>query len=149
MRRRTLDLVFAMSKCQVHGYPRSMYSSPECLASFEDVSNFLMRNGPQFEKSYPVDVVQSAKGIPGLFFASVIGDTLLSTVAWAQGSSLPGIDLYDSCIATCKVGERYFSKPSARALCKPLLHSVQKGIESRDLTRNSPKDASSYGPQTV
>ena len=45
LKRRILDLVFVMSKSQMYGYPRGVYSYTEDLASLEDVKNFLMRNG--------------------------------------------------------------------------------------------------------
>ena len=56
-----------------------------------------------------MDLLQNAEGILELFFASVIGDTLLSSVVWVNGSNLSVMDLYDSCIATFKIGDRYLS----------------------------------------
>jgi hypothetical protein len=148
LKRRTLDLVFAMSKSQMHGHPRAVYSYAEDLASLEDVKNFLMRNGTQFEKSYPMDLLQNAEGIPELFFASVIGDTLLSSAAWVNGSNLSGMDLYDSCVATFKIGDRYLSIPCARSLCISS-HTVSRDIESGDSARKSPRGTPNYGQHTV
>jgi hypothetical protein len=150
LKRRTLDLVFAISKCQMHGHPRGMYSYAEDVASFEQINNFLLRNEPPFDESYPIELFQGVERVPEVLVASVIGDTLLSSAAWFQGSNLSGMDLYDSCVVTFKTRGRFLSIPSARALCGSSTWILgSRNVESGDLARNSPKGTPNLGPRTV
>ncbi|KAG4411944.1 hypothetical protein IFR04_014918 [Cadophora malorum] len=104
-KRRTLDLIFAMSRSQMHGHPRGVYSYTEDLASLEDFKKAFMRDQQRLDKFYPIELLQVVGGLPHVTFTSIIGDTLLSSTAWAYGSNLSGMDLYDSCVVTFKIDE--------------------------------------------
>jgi hypothetical protein len=149
LKNRALDLVFALSKCQMHGHPRGMYAYEEDLRSFEQMKTFLSRTGPNMQPTYPMDLLRRSGSEFEVFLVSVVGDTLLTSAAWFQGSKLTGMDLYDSCIVTLRVGETHFSIPAARALCASPLYLDLANVEGGELSLNSPKGGPNPGPELV
>jgi hypothetical protein len=112
---RVRRLVFALSKYQGHIHPRGLWSYNEDLEmvdGFENVFN-----------EYPIDVSRTVE--VQISVHAVIGDTLLSSVAWILGSKKGAFDFYDTCIVILNLKGSTIAIPAARVL---------SGLRPRPLT---------------
>ena len=123
MKERVFNLILGISKYQAGVHPRRLSSYKEDLSITHQFINLL--SAYPLHTSFPFEL--SSGGIE-LDIVAVLGDTLLSSVAWAFGLGLSSMDLYDSCVvilrATSKPGSteslqqatRTIAIPSARVL---------------------------------
>ncbi|KAF2277875.1 uncharacterized protein EI97DRAFT_441166 [Westerdykella ornata] len=113
---RLLGLSVAISKHQVLNHPRGAYSYKEDADDPTIIRDYLARGDFEF-----LDHLQLAHdATPGstvkLSIVCVIGDTLLSSVAWLMGSPLTGMDLYDCCILVLRSSDKTLLVPACRVL---------------------------------
>ena len=81
----------------------------------------------------------------GVTVVGVIGDTLLSSVAWLMGSILAGIDLYDSCILAVRVSGAIRLIPSCRVLSGRIADEQVPDPETTLPSNFRPKGAANEG----
>jgi len=145
LKNRVLELMFALSKYQMYVHPRAKYSYEGDLHSLEDWNRISSNTVPT---SYvPVESLHHNHGEKlEVTISAVIGDTLLTSAAWLQGSKLSGMDLYDSCMVVVNYGGSNIAVPAARALSSSV--NVFKDIES-EFHVFSPKGVFNDGPSSV
>jgi hypothetical protein len=141
LKERVLDLMFALSKYQMHIHPRSHYSYNEDLQSSEEWRKLGSQAIPQIH--VPTHPTSSKFE---LTISAVIGDTTLTSAAWPVGSKLSGMDLYDSCVLILNIRGTYISVPAARALCSST--NLNTDVEGSSHVF-SPKGSLNPGPETV
>jgi hypothetical protein len=141
LKERVLDLMFALSKYQMHIHPRSNYSYDEDLQSSEEWRKLGSQAIPQIHApTHPTSTKFE------LTISAVIGDTTLTSAAWLAGSKLSGMDLYDSCVLILNIRGTYISVPAARALCSSI--NLNTDVEGSSHVF-SPKGSINLGPETV
>lgn len=143
-RRRVVNLLFAISRYQMHVHPRGLYSYAGDLADPELLRTAFSSSIPTFQ-DFDIKLLDSSEH--HLSFRAVIGDTLLSSAAWMFGSKLTGYDLYDSCIVFISIENKLLALPCARVLCA--ISRNQADIESGRVPQNPPRGSFNWGPGTV
>lgn len=141
LKERVFDLMFALSKYQMHIHPRSKYAYEDDLQSSEE-----WRKIGCYGISHIPILAQSIPDKFELLIVAVMGDTTLTSAAWLVGSKLSGMDLYDSCVLILNIRGTYVSVPAARALCSST--NLNTDVEGSSHVF-SPKGSLSQGPETV
>ena len=117
---RVLALAVAVSKHQILVHPRSSLKGTWCYD--EDIQTMskieeIFDNAKWEVQSYTLE--QSTLDIGAsveIEILGIISDTILSSIAWMQGSKLTPMDLYDSIILQIRVGSVIRLVPGTRAL---------------------------------
>lgn len=151
LRNRVRYLLFSLSNFQMHVHPRRLYCYKEDRRSIERIENI--------QPDFPLSAIASAKdNVPSktdapetidLAITAIIGDTMLSSAAWMQGSSLSGLNLYDSCLVELSVDGSRVTIPAARVLTeappdgRPPSSDVEAGFEAQFVPRGGSNTGSS------
>jgi hypothetical protein len=134
-RRRVQYLVFALSKYQHHIHPRGPWSYRDDIGELDKLEDV--------QAYYPLPAVASST--VQILVDSIIGDALLSSVAWISGSPKGGYDLYDTCIIRFSLKDRTISIPAARVLAPPAAPTIYSDEELEINTRHPPRGGSNTG----
>ena len=76
---------------------------------------------------------------------AVLGNTLLSSVAWMQGLNLAGLYMYDTCIVIPKLDGKFVVLPTARVSSDRPMSVAQGDVETNAETDFSVKGNSNNG----
>lgn len=134
-RRRVQYLVFALSNYQQHIHPRGPWSYREDVDELEGLENV--------QPCYLLS--SSATSTMEISVTGVVGDTLLSSVAWISGSLTGGYDLYDTCVICLSVKNVTISIPAARVLAPPTPPAIYSDEELEINTRHPPRGGTNTG----
>lgn len=137
LKMRIRNLVFALSKYQMHVHPRGRYSYEEDLQVVKSIENV--------HTGYPLAQAELDRGTVDLHIMAVIGDTMLSSAAWMFGHKLSGMDLYDSCIVILALNGKSIAIPSARVLTDAAPPRRADDVEVGKEPIFSPKGGSNRG----
>jgi len=126
MKERVVNLTFALAKYQIRTHPRGEPAYLEESSSSYELVSMFVRTPP--EMLHPLSSGQAALSSLEVEVIAVVGDTMLSSVAWMSGSKLSPMDLYDSCIvlfavsptSTATVKSRTLAIPAVRVLSGPV-----------------------------
>jgi hypothetical protein len=144
LRKRVQELMFALSKYQTHVHPRAKYAYEGDLNSTVEWNH--VASTTVFGPSVPSESLHQFGERQEITISAVIGDTVLTSAAWLQGSKLTGMDLYDSCIVVVRCGGSNIGVPAARALSSSV--SVIDDVEGAAQIF-SPKGSVNLGPSAV
>jgi hypothetical protein len=145
-----LALVVALSKYQILVHPRSSLKGPWCY--LEDMQTMPMINEVLENAEWKIhgsilDPLTVEIGVPvEIEILGIISDTVLSSMAWIQGSKFTPMDLYDSIILQIRTGSVTRLVPSARALGRvpqsipKILSDVEAPAAQRVLERGATND---------
>jgi hypothetical protein len=125
MRRRVLKLLTALSKYQTHVHPRGSYAYAEDVRSVDEVQDLLAQC--TFMEEYPLEEfhpVEKMTATIDIKVHAMIGDTLMSSVAWFCGSKHTPIELYDTSILFLEVPSDYAGDEKQRLLAIPVVRVV-------------------------
>jgi hypothetical protein len=152
LKTRLLELLFAHSKYQMFVHPRRGNSYLEDVAAFDEVRSLLASSTltNQYElhetESLHPSIASGEKTID-LKIHAIIGDTLISSAAWFQGSKYTPMDLYDCCVVFLEIppimsethsrattGRKLLAIPAVRPLgaALPVPRIVPRDIELGD-----------------
>lgn len=99
----------------------------------------------------PVDLFKPGSEIVQVTFNAVIGDTMLSSLAWLQGSKFTSLDLYDCCLLQLTISDSMFVIPAVQTLSQSTneaeLDLIQ--LEKGDFPRTLPKGMDNWGLEYV
>jgi hypothetical protein len=77
---------------------------------------------------------------------AVVGDTMLSSIAWIHGRDMSSLDLYDSCLVIFRISKQTFLVPAARVLSGNA-SVLRKSSKTADIEAGStPKFIPKLGP---
>jgi len=117
---RIFALVMALSKYQILVHPRTSLRGPWCyLEDMQTVPRIeeILENAKWQIHGFVLDPAAVEIGVPvEIEILGIISDTILSSIAWIQGSKLTPMDLYDSIILQIRVGSVIRLVPGTRAL---------------------------------
>ncbi|KAH7087991.1 hypothetical protein FB567DRAFT_423882, partial [Paraphoma chrysanthemicola] len=113
---RLLGLAVAVSKFQILNHPRGAYSYVEDAHNPTIIKQHLDSVCLEFTNYLQLQHLPMIGCTVEVSVAAVIGDTLLSSVAWLMGSQLTGMDLYDCCILVIQASGQMVLVPSCRVL---------------------------------
>lgn len=142
---RLLSLAAALSKYQVLNHPRGAHSyaedaqDPVILKKYFDDADF------EISERLPLPQLPNPGSDVEITVAAVLGDTLLSSVAWLMGSTLTGMELYDSCILVIRSSNTTLLVPACRVLSGRLINEQEPDPESTLPSPFVPKGASNDG----
>jgi len=146
MKERVINLTLALSKHQVQVHPRGTLAYRQDSLSAQQLTNLLSR--PALHVHLPLGSTETLTEVNVL---GVVGDVVLSSAAWITGSTLTGMDLYDSCIVVLSLSSppgshatKTFAIPSARVLSGPTSYMTYD-IESSTASQFVPKGTSNLG----
>ncbi|KAJ9664935.1 hypothetical protein H2201_004987 [Coniosporium apollinis] len=142
---RLLALAAALSKYQTLAHPRGPYCYSEDTQAPADILELFRDASRELQQNYlPSTVIDNSQGVT-IDIVAVIGDTVLSSIAWLQGHPLTGMDLYDSCIVALSCSGRTLLVPSARVLSGPPKDAAPKDIETSVAPNFAPRGGSNDG----
>lgn len=127
---RLLALAAALSKYQVVYHPRGQYTYAEDSQNPSVIVDILNEVDFRLDTIFALPEATNDGEFVPVDVAVVIGDTMLSSVAWLIGLSLTGMDLYDSCLLAIRVTGRLVLIPSARVLSGGTLSAPEKDLEA-------------------
>ncbi|PVI02128.1 hypothetical protein DM02DRAFT_670802 [Periconia macrospinosa] len=113
---RLLALSVAVSRYQVLNHPRGAYCYTEDAHEPTIIKNHLDESQLDILDHFQLPHQTTIGSVVEVSVAAVIGDTLLSSVAWLMGSPLTGMYLYDSCILVLRSSEKTLLVPACRVL---------------------------------
>jgi len=113
---RLLGLSVAVSKHQVLNHPRGAYCYTEDAQDPTIIKNHLDEAHLEFLDHLQLQHQTTVGSTVEISVVAVIGDTLLSSVAWLMGSPLTGMDLYDCCILVLRSSDKTLPIPACRVL---------------------------------
>lgn len=113
---RLLGLSVAVSKHQVLNHPRGAYCYTEDAQDPTIIKNHLDEAHLEFLDHLQLPHQTTVGSTVEISVVAVIGDTLLSSVAWLMGSPLTGMDLYDCCILVLRSSDKTLLIPACRVL---------------------------------
>lgn len=118
---RILSLASGASRYQTLLHPRMPYCYTEDTQDASTVYRIIKTSEHLFDKTQMALNARLEKSYGGqvttdVEIKAVIGDTLLSSIAWLLGSPYTSMDLYDCCLVSLRVGSRTLMIPSARVL---------------------------------
>lgn len=116
LKQRILELVLGLARYQIHIHPRGTYSYTEDALSSSTFLNLLMYNNYQLQDSVKPDQHVSLGDSIYVSIDAVVGDTVLASSAWVQGSKNTGLDLYDCCLVFLTIQGVRIAIPSVRVL---------------------------------
>ncbi|RYO92976.1 hypothetical protein DL766_009920 [Monosporascus sp. MC13-8B] len=118
---RILSLASGVSQYQTLLHPRMPYCytedihDPIAIYRLVKTSEHLF-NKTQIALNVRLEKFHGGQVTTDVEIKAVIGDTLLSSIAWLLGSPYTSMDLYDCCLVALEVGSRTVMIPSARVL---------------------------------
>lgn len=142
---RLLGLAAGVSKHQVLNHPRGAYSYADDLQDPAVIKKLFNDADLQYTGSMEVPAAIGPGSEVDVTVVAVIGDTLLSSVAWLMGSTLTGIDLYDSCILAIRVSDQVRLIPSCRVLSGRIIDDAEPDPETTLPSNFRPKGAANEG----
>ena len=135
LKKRVLELILTLCKYQTHVHPRGSYSYREDVMELDAMRDLLAQC--TLMNAYPLDLhsfpnptptTLQREGTINLTFRALVGDTLLSSVAWFHGSKLTPMDLYDCCLVFLDVPiappSPSETAPSTRLVAIPVVRSL-------------------------
>lgn len=121
--RRLLGLSVALSRYQMLNHPRGAYSYTGDANDPATIKTHFDEGHWEFLDHFQLPEQATVGAKIEISVVAVIGDTLLSSVAWLMGSPLTGMDLYDTCILVVRSADNQTSLiPACRVLsglCDP------------------------------
>ncbi|KAI4941640.1 hypothetical protein J4E91_010671 [Alternaria rosae] len=142
---RLLGLAVGVSKHQILNHPRGVLSYANDAQDPVAIRKLLSDANLEYTKHFELPT----RGNPGpelnITVVAVIGDTLLSSVAWLMGSPLTGMDLYDSCILAVRVSGTTQLIPSCRVLSGRITSEQVPDPETTLPSNFRPKGAANEG----
>ena len=142
---RLLGLAVGVSKYQVLNHPRGAYSYVDDTQDPVNIRNLLSAADFQLTEHVQLPANAGIESEADIVVVAVLGDTLLSSVAWLMGSSLTGMDLYDSCVLAIRVSDQIQLVPSCRVLSGRIMGEHESDPEVTLPTRFRPKGGSNEG----
>lgn len=118
---RILSLASGVSRYQILLHPRMPYSYSEDIQDPTSIFRLIKTcdHVSYREEAMPSLALEGSDGKPmtaSVEIKAVIGDTLLSSIAWLLGSPYTSMDLYDCCLVAIGVAGRTVMIPSVRVL---------------------------------
>lgn len=118
---RILSLASGVSRYQAMLHPRMPYCYTQDLQDAPAVYRAIRTSEHLFDRTQINLNARLERSYGGQVTAevelkAVIGDTLLSSMAWLVGSPYTSMDLYDCCLVVIEVGNRTVMIPSVRVL---------------------------------
>lgn len=143
MKERTLRLTMALAQYQTYVHPRGPYSYKEEIFTTTMVRSVFLQARYILHSEFPLDDFSVTAPTFEVSVVAVIGDPILASAAWMYGSSLNGMDLYDSCIVLFKTESSVIAVPSARVLSQhsPVVFSksdIERTIPPRFIPKSAP-----------
>lgn len=143
---RLLGLSTALSRYQVRNHPRGAYCYADDAHDPTIIKGLLDEGGLEFLHNFPLWDQEDVGSTMELTVAAVLGDTLLGSVAWLMGSSMTGMDLYDSCILVLRFpNEKTLLVPACRVLSGRIEQEHNADPESTMPSGFMPKGVSNTG----
>lgn len=106
---------------------QSYMCSVQCRLDWE--SRLIDHKSPDYEQ-----LASNSEHFVGIDIFAVLGDTMLTSIAWIHGCNMAGLDLYDSCLVLFKINKQQFFVPACRVLSgnasqlkKPLAYAEPVG----------------------
>lgn len=132
---RILALASGVSRYQTMLHPRMPYCYTEDLQDAAAVHRAIRSSEHLFDKSRmaldaSLDVSYGGHVTAEVDLKAVIGDTLLSSMAWLVGSPYTSMDLYDCCLVVVAVGNRTALVPTVRVLSGHVKEVRQPRVEA-------------------
>jgi len=123
LKRRVLELVLALCQYQTHVHPRERKSYLEDTMDLCEIQSLFTRC--TIVDEYPLAVLPAHPANVDVNIIAIMGDTLLSSIAWFYGSKYTSMDLYDCCIIFLEVpsttsANTILAVPAVRTLCASL-----------------------------
>lgn len=121
LRLRIIDLAVDLARYQTTIHPRGEIAYRDDSFDSKTLAA-ICSNDAFFYSSYPFHNSITSTSSVQVDILSVVGDTMLSSIAWIAGSTLAPKDLYDSCILTLSIAasvattSQTISVPAARVL---------------------------------
>ncbi|KAF8580701.1 hypothetical protein K439DRAFT_1619637 [Ramaria rubella] len=143
MKDRTLELTVGLAEYQSFLHPRGSYSYKEEVSTAASLRSLFSRAEYHLQPEFPLDAGSEETTIE-VSIVGIVGDPILTSAAWMQGSKLNGMDLYDSCIIFFEAGSCIVAIPSARVLSQRTTTSKQD-IERTFPPRFPPKSSPNSG----
>jgi hypothetical protein len=144
---RVWDLMFALARYQSYCHPRKPYCYEADILTSTQMTGLIGPLKSNLLEVIPVELFKLGSEILQVTFDAVIGDTVLSSLAWLQGSKLTSLGLYDSCLLQLTISDVMLVIPAVRTLCKAMndaeLDVTQ--VEKGQVPRTVPKGMENWG----
>lgn len=131
---RALRLLWALARYQMHMHPRGSYSYLEDQQSLDRVDSLLATLKAGYRRRAPT--LSGNFGAAPVAIFGVLGDTVLASAAWLTGSSLLGMDVYDSVIVFMEISGAVMAVPAVRVLSGTSLEGeIAKSMADPEMLR--------------
>jgi hypothetical protein len=136
MKERLLDLTLGLAQYQTYIHPRGAHAYAEDISTTTSLrsvfSQVQFRLQPEFALvQYPT----TTGATTDVTISAVVGDHILASAAWMHGSTLSGMDLYDTCIIFLQstILNSVIAVPSVRVLAQsrsavPPTHDIETTV---------------------
>lgn len=114
LKHRLLDLGLGLARYQTLTHPRGAYSYYEDLLDIDKILALLAKT--ELGTYYIPSADMTGTTSIDLRITAIIGDTALSSVSWLHGSTMTGMDLYDTCVLFLQDGPNSYAIPTVRVL---------------------------------
>ncbi|KAK0647077.1 hypothetical protein B0T16DRAFT_353944 [Cercophora newfieldiana] len=114
LKTRALRLLWALAGYQMHVHPRGSYCYLEDQESIGRADSLLMTFKGRYRTAVP-SLPRRCEAIT-VAMLGIWGDTVLASAAWLGGSTLAGMDVYDSVIVFLEVSGEVVAVPAVRVL---------------------------------
>ncbi|KAH8818793.1 hypothetical protein DL96DRAFT_1470873 [Flagelloscypha sp. PMI_526] len=145
---RILELVVSLAKYQSYVHPRGDYSYRWDLFSSQQLRSLCGLSHRQLTTEHPLNLTEMLGKKIIVDVIAVIGDTLLSSTSWIKGSTYTGMDFYDCCLVSIRIGTETHSIPSVRVLSGKAASAALSHLKDTEIGEQvnfTPKGASNYG----
>lgn len=103
--------------------PRGSYSYEEDILSIHRAHELIPTIRQCLQQTLPLSQTPTIKSLD-VAIVGVLGDTVLNSAAWLSGSTLTGIDLYDTVLVVVDAAGHKIAIPAVRALSGSSLQKI-------------------------
>ncbi|KAF4634393.1 hypothetical protein G7Y89_g3729 [Cudoniella acicularis] len=140
LKTRAIGLLFALAKYQTHMHPCGSYSYEDVL-SLDRAHGLLPVIRQNVQQTFPLS---PAIRFLDIMIVELLGDIVLNSAAWLSGSTLTGMELYDTVLVIAEISGQKIAIPAVRALSGNSLQKIL-AVTRKDAENAIPKFRSAKG----